>query len=516
MKTIKILILTIILACGNLFANAVATITALKGEANIQRAGESILATLGAKLQEKDTIITKDNTKLQIIFKDDTIISIGKNSNFSIKEYMFEDNKEPVARFKMLKGAMRTITGRIGKIAPQKFSVATKTATIGIRGTNFTLLTGADGSYNAYCTFGKISATHNGKIHIIKQGYFISVSPAGKIQIKEFTPKDLKNMKRKNFGSKNKSKGNASKGEEPIASDNGEQIDTVTTDNSDVIINDISDQTSDAILAKSTSDKSVSYINWDGPTFNNTDGENSINEDIDLYFNTDSTELLSDGYSYIRISLLNTADENDNWWLNMASATSFTSKESFSTTLLATPELNTFQASTSTTNYVVSNSSVIATGDDLADGDYMTWGSWSAEITYDDSSNTGNSHALLGLWVAGQETSEAVVANLTGTATYEGVYRALNSENNPVNGTASMDIDFGADTATLDLSDIAIYDLTISGDYLSGGERERSGYAEGEFYGPNGNSVAGSFTSANGSMIDYKGVYQVTKSEQLP
>ena len=34
----------------------------------------------------------------------------------------------------------------------------------------------------------------------------------------------------------------------------------------------------------------------------------------------------------------------------MASATSFTSKESFSTTLLATPELNTFQASTSTTS----------------------------------------------------------------------------------------------------------------------------------------------------------------------
>jgi hypothetical protein len=153
MKIIKLLILITLLACGDIFANAVATITAIKGDAIIQRAGKNIVAKLGAKLEQSDDLLTQNNAKVQIIFKDETVISIGKNSHFSIKEYIFDDNQAPVAKFGMLKGAMRTITGQIGKIAPDKFTVQAKTATIGIRGTNFTIVIGSNGSYNAFCKF---------------------------------------------------------------------------------------------------------------------------------------------------------------------------------------------------------------------------------------------------------------------------------------------------------------------------------------------------------------------------
>ena len=249
MKTIKILILTIILACGNLFASAVATITAIKGDANIQREGKNITATLGARLQEKDSLITKENAKLQIIFADETIISIGKNSNFSIKEYIFEDKKEPIAKFEMLKGAMRTITGKIGKIAPQKFTLQTKTTTLGIRGTNFSVIVEEDGLCNAYCTYGAISATINGQINIINQGYYISVLPTGRVEVKAFTPKDLKDMKKKNFVAKGKKKAKAKKKKESIASDeNDEQLDNITDDFSDITIRNISNQTRDMII----------------------------------------------------------------------------------------------------------------------------------------------------------------------------------------------------------------------------------------------------------------------------
>ena len=196
MKTILLLIL---LLSTQLFAN-IATITALKGQADIKRTGNSIPASLGASLEEKDNILTQDNTKLQLIFTDETIVSIGKNSNFSISEYLFEDKQIHIAKFNMIKGAMRTITGHIGDIAPQKFSVETRTATIGIRGTNFSVIVNEDDSYQAYCTYGTISVTIASIEYLVQQGYFITIAADGKIIVSAFTPKDLKEMRDTHFG----------------------------------------------------------------------------------------------------------------------------------------------------------------------------------------------------------------------------------------------------------------------------------------------------------------------------
>ena len=283
---------------------------------------------------------------------------------------MFEDTKEPVAKFGMLKGAMRTITGKIGKIAPQKFSVQTKTATIGIRGTNFSLVIGEDGSYNAYCTYGAIGVTIKGEEFIVKQGYFLSISPTGKIIVKEFTPKDLKNMKKENFGTQHKRKGKVTKGEDFLETSeksvNNEQIDMTTTDYSDVVITDATDKTVAIIQDENDPDENtpdenipkdeiiLPNINWSGPTFDNNDDMNpNVDADIDLYFNPDSTALLANGYSYIRIILFNTVGEDDNWWLDINPTTSFISKEEFTTTFATTPGLNTYAAATSTTNYSI-------------------------------------------------------------------------------------------------------------------------------------------------------------------
>jgi len=200
MKNIlKTLLLTISISL-TLFANDVATVTGVNGDATIQRNGTEIKIALGSVLEEKDTVITSENAKVQIIFKDETIVTIGKNSNFSISEYLFEDGVEPVVKFSMLKGAMRTITGKIGKIAPEKFKVTAKTATIGIRGTNFTINITEDNLTEVYCTFGAISIAIDNNEHIVEQGFFITVSPDGETNIQDFKADDLKSMK-KSFSS---------------------------------------------------------------------------------------------------------------------------------------------------------------------------------------------------------------------------------------------------------------------------------------------------------------------------
>ena len=248
MKTLKILTITFILFfTPNIFASYVATITAIKGEAFIERDSEKIVATLGLQLEEKDTISTKENTKVQLIFKDETIISLGHNTNFSIQEYLFEDASEPIAKFGMFKGAIRTITGKIGKIAPDKFSVNTKTATIGIRGTNFTTVVRND-SFNVFCTYGAIKVTVSGQTFNIPQGYFLNVNMDGLISKKEFSSKDLKKMRDETFGTPlKKSKVIAQETLESIEK-NEEHLDTTIKDEMNIVIQDATDTSSETIL----------------------------------------------------------------------------------------------------------------------------------------------------------------------------------------------------------------------------------------------------------------------------
>ena len=199
MKSLKYIILLLLISLTSIFAN-VGTITALKGSATINRDAKLLTAKTGFIIEEKDIIKTALDAKMQIIFKDETIISLGKNTTFSVNEYLFEDDVEPVANFGIFKGAMRTITGKIGKIAPEKFKVKTKTASIGIRGTNFTVTILPNGSQKVFCTFGAIEVAINKNKFIVKQGFKIDITPKGKAEVKKFTPKELKKVNKESLG----------------------------------------------------------------------------------------------------------------------------------------------------------------------------------------------------------------------------------------------------------------------------------------------------------------------------
>ena len=134
----KILLLSVLLFATTLFAN-IGKISALSGEVNISRDSKKIPATIGFELQEKDKIATSSNARAQLLFNDKTVISLGKNSTFDIEEYFYDIQKptQTKASFKVAKGIFKTITGQIGKVNPNKFTLKTRSASIGIRGTIF-------------------------------------------------------------------------------------------------------------------------------------------------------------------------------------------------------------------------------------------------------------------------------------------------------------------------------------------------------------------------------------------
>jgi len=129
----KILLL-IMLTLSTLFA-AIGEITAVKGEAQLQRDATVLPAEKGTPLEEKDLLETQKRSKVQVILNDETVITIGPESSYLFESY--QDQAEPKVLMQLQHGFFKIVTGKIGKIAPQRFKVKTKAATIGIRGTQF-------------------------------------------------------------------------------------------------------------------------------------------------------------------------------------------------------------------------------------------------------------------------------------------------------------------------------------------------------------------------------------------
>ncbi|WEJ62763.1 FecR domain-containing protein [Thiomicrorhabdus lithotrophica] len=120
---------------------SIGQITAVSGTASIERNQTQIMAKAGLKIEEKDVIQTGDKTQVQIVFNDKTTVTLGSNTNFIVNKYEFGSLTNSQAEFGLTKGFLKSVSGKIGKLAPARFKIKTKTATIGIRGTTFTVVT---------------------------------------------------------------------------------------------------------------------------------------------------------------------------------------------------------------------------------------------------------------------------------------------------------------------------------------------------------------------------------------
>ena len=118
--------------------NPAGVIKTINGAASIVHQDKVTSAAYGQKIFKGDTIITGPDGSLGIIFEDDTLISLGPNSEIVINEYVFapaQGNMSIVTR--MIKGTVTYLSGIIAKLSPNSVKFETPTATLGIRGTKF-------------------------------------------------------------------------------------------------------------------------------------------------------------------------------------------------------------------------------------------------------------------------------------------------------------------------------------------------------------------------------------------
>lgn len=96
---------------------------------------------------EGDTVVTGDNSEAHIVMMDSTILAVRPNSIVKITKFSSnQDQTTDQSIISVIKGALRTITGFVGKLNANNVTYLTPTATIGVRGTDHEIVINSDSS----------------------------------------------------------------------------------------------------------------------------------------------------------------------------------------------------------------------------------------------------------------------------------------------------------------------------------------------------------------------------------
>ena len=135
----KILGINLLLFSLVSYADSIGDITEHKGSAGLTRqSGESLPTDVGIDIMSLDHIVTA-NGRMKIQFVDDTKLSLTEQSEVTIDEYYFDpDPSKSKMAMSFVSGTARFATGKLGLVPRENIIIQTPTATIGIRGTDFT------------------------------------------------------------------------------------------------------------------------------------------------------------------------------------------------------------------------------------------------------------------------------------------------------------------------------------------------------------------------------------------
>lgn len=110
----------------------------VEGEASITSESAVLPAKPGMPLYLGNIIKTGANGSLGLTFKDNTVMSLGPDTEVTIDEYLYAPaNDELKLSAKLVRGTLHFISGVIAKLKPEAVSVKTPAGIIGVRGTRF-------------------------------------------------------------------------------------------------------------------------------------------------------------------------------------------------------------------------------------------------------------------------------------------------------------------------------------------------------------------------------------------
>lgn len=124
------------LACA---AEPAGVVLATTGTITVVRNQKTLPVARRTTLEAHDELHTGNDARAQLRFADGTLTTLGANTVFRIDQYQWQakSTQAATAKFALVEGAFRTLTGHLLDTAGARFEVTTPTGILGIRGTDF-------------------------------------------------------------------------------------------------------------------------------------------------------------------------------------------------------------------------------------------------------------------------------------------------------------------------------------------------------------------------------------------
>ena len=162
-------------------ANPIGTVTELDGIGQIKRENQTVGNSTGTTIQQMDEASTEKG-KMRIDFVDDTRLDVVDHSKIVIDEFVYDPaTGKGSLDIRASLGAVRYASGQIAKTSRQKVRLRTPTATISVRGTDFSMVVNEIGeSYvtllpscdtDGNCLTGEIKVENDGGYVIMNQAF---------------------------------------------------------------------------------------------------------------------------------------------------------------------------------------------------------------------------------------------------------------------------------------------------------------------------------------------------------
>ena len=123
---------------GTAMAADIGLVKVAKGSVQIQRGTAKIPVTVGTGLQTSDVVVTGADGSAGITFTDNSLVSVGPNSVFTIEKYRF-DTTTHSGEFEgnLKQGRLAAVSGKMVQQSPDSMKIRTPSAIMGVRGTEF-------------------------------------------------------------------------------------------------------------------------------------------------------------------------------------------------------------------------------------------------------------------------------------------------------------------------------------------------------------------------------------------
>lgn len=150
-----------------------ARVLTLAGTATLERNGQTQPLASDSHVESGDLISVGERSALQLRFTDESIVALRAMTQLKVEAYRYDRNAgADRSVLGLLRGGMRTITGFIARDSRRNYEVRTTIATLGVRGTHYTLVTcdgdctNPDGSQAPNGVFGGVT---DGRIAVTNQ-----------------------------------------------------------------------------------------------------------------------------------------------------------------------------------------------------------------------------------------------------------------------------------------------------------------------------------------------------------